>query len=288
MTTIKQLVRFPSRLRKRFSLAKKIQYFDALTDQVARLSDGEMANGWCKTTIDEFLESPGIAKQMRESSLRRQPDVGKEIYWSWDIPDFVWNAVLSSKRLDSMVRDYLGADVRLDDLYVKTVKDGLQSGAEGWHDDNVGYRLKVFMIFDVDGIPSDTLLIPQIRPNLYYVKVKEEAVRLLGAPDKDRRASEVRVSYNAGDCLIFDTNLLHRGDYTSSAGMRYCLVAEFIAREKANSLRKHSPCGPGQSAMRIRIPILNNLDILTHHLIDKDLLERLPDHFLYGYPDGDQ
>lgn len=288
MVTAKQLTRFPSRLRKRFVLAKKIRFFDALADVHRPLTESSMANGWCKTTIDDLLESPGISNRIRSSNLRRPPNADKQIYWNWDIPDFLWEAVLSSKKLHQLARDYLGPGVRLDDFYIKTVQDGLQSGAEGWHDDNVGYRLKVFMVFDIEGTPSDTLLIPQPRPNPYHVKMKEEVVRLLGAPDKSLRSKELRVTYGAGDCLVFDTNLLHRGDYTSSTGIRYCLIAEFIDREKANSLRRYSPCGPGQAAMRIRIPVLENLDIAMHPLIDKDLLERQSDHFLYGYSDADK
>ena len=33
---------------------------------------------------------------------------------------------------------------------------------------------------------------------------------------------------------------------------------------------------------------MNNIDISTHPLIDKSLLERQSDHFLYGYPDADK
>ena len=34
--------------------------------------------------------------------------------------------------------DYLGPRVRLDDLYVKSVMDGLNATAEGWHGLGIG------------------------------------------------------------------------------------------------------------------------------------------------------
>ena len=52
------------------------------------------------------------------------------------------------EKLANIVSKYLGPNVRLDDLYLKTVRDGLSSASESWHDDNVGYRLKLFMVFD--------------------------------------------------------------------------------------------------------------------------------------------
>jgi hypothetical protein len=283
MVTAKQIVRFPSRLSKRLSLARRIRELDAKADQHRLGGLGLMNNGWCKTTIDDLLESPGITLRMKSSALRQEPEAGRQIYWSWSIPEFVWEAVLSSKKLQKLAQDYLGLGVRLDDLYLKTVKDGLQSGAEGWHDDNVGYRLKVFMVFDVEGKPSDTLIIPRERPNPYRVKIKEEVTRMLGAPDKAHRGEEVRLAYVAGDCLVFDTNLLHRGDYTSSDGVRYCLVAEFIDREKADELRKYCPCGPGQSEFRITIPIADASLLQNNALPDKKLLSCRDEKYSYGY-----
>ena len=283
MVTAKQIVRFPSRLRRRLVLAQKIREFDAKADAHHHLNGSQMTDGWCKTTIDDLLESPGITQVMQSSKLRCAPELGKQIYWNWDIPEFVWDAVLASKKLHALVRNYLGPGVRLDDLYVKTVVDGLQSGAEGWHDDNVGYRLKVFMVFDTEGTPSDTLLLPQPRPNPYQVKIKEEVGRMLGAPDKSKRVAELRITYSAGDCLVFDTNLTHRGDYTASAGIRYCMVAEFIDRNKANSLSGSCPCGPGQSQFSISIPVNNFTWLATHPLIDPHLLHEDHSGIQYGY-----
>lgn len=280
---LKNILRLPARMRKRLKLSKIIQSFDTITDSHHLNNESLLSDGWHCTTIDALLEEPGITKRMQNSELRKKPIVGSQIYYSWDIPDFVWEAILNSETIFNIAKNYIGANVRLDDLYIKTIVDGLESGAEGWHDDNVGYRLKIFMVFDTEGIPSDTLLIPHSRPNLYTVKVKEELQRMIGRPDIKNRKDEIRIKYKPGDCLIFDTNLLHRGDYTTSAGTRYCLVAEFIDRRKADAIKDSCPCGPGQSAKKIVIPTLRKTAVEQHQLIDKNILQIVQNQFLYGY-----
>lgn len=280
---LKKFIRVPSRIKKRITLSKIIQDFDNASDQQLQSMQSNLNNGWLRTSIDEILEVPGIAEKMRNSELRRKPDQNKQIYYNWDIPNFVWDAILGSKSIINIAKSYIGSEARLDDLYIKTIVDGLESGAEGWHDDNVGYRLKVFFVFDTEGTPSDTLLIPRLRPNLYNVKIKEEIKRMIGKPDKNQRSSEVRIKYTAGDCLVFDTNLLHRGDYTTSSGIRYCLVAEFIDRNKANEIRDSCPCGPGQSVKQIKIQTSSDDLINNHPLIDNKILDRNLDYFYYGY-----
>lgn len=280
---VKKILRIPSRILKRINLSRNIIKFDRYSDEHFINKKYNLDNGWLKTSIDDILESPGISEKMRNSELHQKPDIGKKIYYNWNIPDFVWTALLKSKSIIDIAKGYIGPDARLDDLYIKTVVDGLESGAEGWHDDNVGYRLKVFMVFDVEGTPSDTLLIPRARPNLYNVKIRQEVMRMIGKPEKMKKEKEVRVNYLAGDCLIFDTNLSHRGDYSSSIGIRYCLVAEFIHRKKADVLREYSPCGPGQSAMQISIPINNKNFLYQHPLIDNTILEEFENKFKYGY-----
>jgi len=283
MVTIKQVARFPSRLRGRLRAEQVIKTFDIMADESKVCDESIMPEGYLKTTIDVLLEAPGITMKMQQSGLRIQPKLEERIYWNWDIPEFIWQAILHSNTLQRLTTNYLGPGVRLDDIYVKTVVDGLQSGAEGWHDDNIGYRLKIFMVFDVEGEPSDTVLIPSKRPNIYRVKILGDAMRMLGGKDVKERDSEVRVSYCPGDCLVFDTNLMHRGDYSTGAGIRFCLVAEFIDREKANRVHNVCPCGPGQSRFSIRIPHGCYNDIASHPLIDPSLLHKDKSGILYGY-----
>ena len=263
--------------------AKVIRDFDIKTDLVYDESKCELPNGFAKFRIDELLEFNGFTLKLQQSEIRQAMSCGQKIFLSWNLPDYVWQAVLESKKLLNTVTNYLGPNVRLDDLYVKSVRDGLQSVSEGWHDDNVGYRLKVFMVFDVEGIPSNTILMPKNRPNLYHVNVVDELARTRKSLNTDEREETIKVGYEAGDCLVFDTNLPHRGDYASGAGVRHCIIAEFIDRNKADAIVGKAPCGPGQGRRKLQIPNSVRSLVEASKLIDKKLLSVQDDNISYGY-----
>lgn len=267
---------------RRYKYAKIIGKFDAISDANYVAANDAMKGGYLKTNIDDLLENENFTSQLRNSSLRKTPEDGKNVYFTWDLPEFVWETVLSSKKLERVVKSYLGHNARLDDMYIKSVKDGLSSVSEGWHDDNVGYRLKLFMVFDVEKIPSGTVLIPRNRPNLYRVRFWDEISRSIKLKHTVKRIEEKRIDYQAGDCLLFDTNLPHRGDYSTTEGTRYCLIAEFIDRNKANALKGKAPCNPGQGKFKLRIPCALKDIICKSDLVDKDLLEFTAEDIFYG------
>jgi hypothetical protein len=280
---LKHILKAPTLLAKRYYYGQIIKKFDQRADLAVDPEDCGLRDGFLKLPIDELL-GQGLTKRLIGSDLRVSPSGDKRIYTSWNIPAFLWSAVLGSDRLSQIATRYLGSGARLDDIYVKTVSDGLTSVSEGWHTDQVGYRLKVFMVFDVDGDPAGTLVVPKPRPNLYELNVADEWARIMKRPKKEQRQAEMRVTYNAGDCLVFDTNLLHRGDYSSGVGTRYCIVAEYIDRDKADRIRGFAPCGPGQGRQQITIPAIDGIDPAQHPLIDGRLLKRQDEGYLYGYP----
>ena len=268
---------------KRQKTAKIIRDFDNKADVVYDENKCVLRNGFGKFRIDDLLEFNGLTLKLQQSEIRRALSTEQKIFLSWSLPDYFWKALLESEKILNTVRNYLGPNVRLDDLYVKSVRDGLQSASEGWHDDNVGYRLKVFMVFDVEGTPSKTILIPRDRPNLYQVNIADEVARTRKNLNKEVREETITVGYEAGDCLVFDTNLPHRGDYASGAGVRHCIIAEFIDRDKADAIVGKAPCGPGQGKKKIQIPNSVRSLVETSALIDKKLLFTLDDSITYGY-----
>jgi len=268
---------------KRQRTAKVIRDFDGKSDLVYDEQSCDLREGYAKFTIDALLEVDGLTLKLQQSDIRHALSSDQKIYLSWDLPDYFWQALLGSEKLLNTVKNYLGPNVRLDDLYVKSVRDGLQSVSEGWHDDNVGYRLKVFMVFDVEGIPSNTILKPKTRPNLYHVNIDDEVARTRKNLNTEVRQETITVSYEAGDCLVFDTNLPHRGDYASGAGVRHCIIAEFIDRDKADAIVGKAPCGPGQGKKKIQIPNSVRSLVETSVLIDQKLLLTQDDSIAYGY-----
>jgi len=65
--------------------------------------------------------------------------------------------------------------------------------------------------------------------------------------------------------------------------VRYCVIAEFIDRGKADALRGRAPCGPGQGRRKIVIPTDTGVDLEAHPLIDKKLLLQDGNRIEYGY-----
>lgn len=277
------LLRLPKQLARRYAYAPVIAKFDRRSDEHADPAGSGIVDGYLRSSIDEMLDSDGLTEKLKRSELRRLPEDGSRVLLDWNVPSFVWEAVLSSDRLKETVQKYIGSRVRLDDLYLKNVLDGLSVGSGGWHDDNVGYRLKVFMVFDTEGSPSGTLIIPSKRPRIYKVNLKDEFNRFARSTTQEQRKGEVLVGYTPGDCLVFDTNIPHRGDYVGEPGVRYCIIAEFIDRDKANGIYRHAPCGPGQGSRRIRVPDLQDIDLSSHPLIDDSLLHKVDDGWEYGY-----
>ena len=127
------------------------------------------------------------------------------------------------------------------------------------------------------------MVVPTDRPNIYQVRLADELARMVKKPKMDSRPNQQLVSYNAGDCLTFDTNIPHRGDYSAGQGIRYCVIAEFIDRNKANALRGRAPCGPGQGRHKITIPADTGIDLQNHPLIDPKLLQIDGGAAHYGY-----
>ena len=273
----------PRMMRRRYRNEKIIQHYDSSVDKDLLHNNTLSTHGYEIFKIDELLECGGLSERLRCSDLRQSPQDNQKVLFSWQLPDFLWQAILTSEKLSTLVTEYLGNKARLDDLYLKTVVDGYDATAEGWHNDNVGYRLKVFMVFDTEGRPSATVVKPAMRPNLYKVNYGEEFLRTIKIISKQEHQGEVVVNYNPGDCLVFDTNLAHRGSYNAGTGTRYCIVIEFIDRDKANALRGIAPCGPRQGRGTLEIPELIGVNLKEHKLIDTDLLQDCGTNYRYGY-----
>ena len=136
---------------QRSAASKIIRKCDKKADEFYDATRCYLPQGYNTYKIDYLLETAGLSQRLKSSELRERLAKDQSIQLSWDLPDYLWEAILGSQYLFNVVSNYLGPNVRLDDLYLKTVRDGLSSASESWHDDNVGYRLKVFMVFDTEG-----------------------------------------------------------------------------------------------------------------------------------------
>lgn len=172
--------------------------------------------------------------------------------------------------------DYLGENVRVDDIYhfeFHPSKAKKESISGGWHDDNCGHRLKMFICLKGDG-RTPTMIAPNSHKSQYKFRLAE-FFRFMGDADISPKDGEVALKYFSGDVAIFDTNALHRGYYEENCGERHIILVEFMDRYKSNRISGFAPCGPGSSPSgSVYIDDDALLNLLQTELMDLSLLAK--------------
>ncbi len=234
--------------------------------------------GWVQTD-SKALFSQSIATLAKASEMNWLPEpdlMGNAL--TRKLSETTLRAILSSSSLSDLVRCYLGDGARLDDLYLWKKDFGKQQRfdiSEGWHTDNVGNRLKLFVGIEEPADAPSTMLVEGSHDSPYRVVISE-FTRYFGKVGSPRPIdSVVEIRYQPDSVAIFDTNALHRGQYQATRASRTCLIIEFIDREKGNQLSGTCPCGPGQSPQgQLDFPVSLWAELQEHPLIDKALLRR--------------
>ncbi len=207
------------------------------------------------------------------------------LYFTRNIPDEIISRIISSEKLKNIVFNYLGSNARIDDFYIKNQAPNSNSISEGWHTDNVGYRLKMFISYKADINSPKTIVMSNTHKKLFKFPLYETLVRLSSFYNinvfnifkdkfKEDHSNIISLSY-FNDCInMFDTNANHRGDYAEYTSPRNCIVFEFIDGNKSNKLSKYAPCGPGQSPNKeINFSFSLEEELFKSDLIDKNILK---------------
>lgn len=180
--------------------------------------------------------------------------------------------------------DYLGDNVRLDDIYMfwfDPAKVSNWSLSNSWHDDNVGSRIKIFVCFEGNG-NTPTVVIPNSHNNPYSPR-KEEISRFSGVRNIRSVENQVALRYKSGDLAMFDTSCLHRGLYEEPSAKRTVLVLEFIDRDKSNRIVGYAPCGPGMSKVGEVIFGEDGINLLrASGMLDDSLISRESGSYVYS------
>jgi len=240
--------------------------------------------GWSQTDSDTvFGQSVAGLVMTNEMQWLPEPDImGNAL--TRRVSEETLRVVLQSKVLIEVVRGYLGDGARLDDLYLWKKDYCVQKRfdiSEGWHTDNVGNRLKMFIGVQASGEAPRTLLIQGGHKRPYKVSVSE-LFRFFGHTELPK-GEVVEISYQPDTVALFDTNTLHRGHYRATEASRTCLVLEFIDRRKGNLLSGVCPCGPGQSPQGcLHLPLALSPMLAQHPLIDQALMRDEADHVSYS------
>ena len=127
--------------------------------------------------------------------------------------DSISKIILSDVKINSIIKEYLGKNARLDIISLSVTSDNSQNSivSEKWHYDNVGKRLKLFYYLnDNENITTDYVL----KTNNFFHKYY--------STEKSRRSDKFIQKYKneihsffpqIGKIIIFDTNGFHRGNY---------------------------------------------------------------------------
>lgn len=121
--------------------------------------------------------------------------------------------ILSNKKINLIIKNYLGNDARLDIISLSVTKDNSEGSiiSEKWHYDNVGRRLKLFYYLnDNENICTDYVLKTN---NLFHKYYSTE-----GSRRSDQFINKYKEDIKSffprrGKILLFDTNGFHRGNY---------------------------------------------------------------------------
>ena len=168
-----------------------------------------------------------------------------------------------------LLRDYMGPNVFLDGMSFIETEPNLNSGlfinqkkkyfAENWHTDNVGTRIKCYICLDGDG-SQPTLILKSKKNKITFIELLQyiliEAIRWSGIKFKYNFNNTKYIFHKTSTISFFDTNHLHRGEYSKNSKNRLVLIMEFSNPSKHSLLT--GPIGTNKK---------NNF------LFDKDFLE---------------
>lgn len=128
------------------------------------------------------------------------------------------------------VRSYLGPDAYLDGINWMVSSPKQESISSNWHTDNVGNRLKLFICVNGDG-SQPTLIVPSNDriPNFvdWLKHTAIEFFRWFGKTKDNHIQGQVSLAHIDGSAFLFDTQLLHRGEYKKGAASRIIFHMEF-------------------------------------------------------------
>lgn len=165
-------------------------------------------------------------------------DVGKNVILNFQDKDLIFEIF---SKLKNPIKEYLGNEVYLDGIeWIKTTSDNPNNKTNistKWHVDNVGNRLKCFVCVVGDG-SQPTFVVPtekHVPSFLKWVQITFiESLRWIGFNSNFKIKDQEILYHKSGSINIFDTQLLHRGEYEEGNEERLILELEFSKKEKHN------------------------------------------------------
>lgn len=185
---------------------------------------------------------------------------------------------------NNTIEGYIGNDVRIDDIKLmwfdpKQAKKISVSGY--WHNDQCGNRLKLYICLKGDG-KTPTVYLPNSHTKKYKFSFWD-VLRFVGFKNSKAFVKEKKLRLSSGDCVIFDTNGMHRGMYEEGSAERVTILVEFIDKNKSNEISGIAPTGPGNNRTGFINFDKDAYNIFSQSaLFDTELLKPVDDLFQYS------
>ena len=170
---------------------------------------------------------------------------------------------LFDKRIIKIIKDYLGQDSYFDYASGRSFTNN-GNKSDYWHHDSVGHRIKIFICVSDQDESTHTQVIPNSHIINYFnprkSKFDDHQIKHLN------RAKKIIAKKN--DLLIFDTNILHKGIYSTTP-------REIVQMEFSDQIKSYMSghIGPRKSKF--------NKSILESPLIAKSKLKYTDEYVYY-------
>lgn len=189
------------------------------------------------------------------------------------------NLYLQNEKIVEVVQSYIGANARFDRLWCYRIPSTMkQTGLSGdWHHDRVGKRLKMFVLLhDVTDADRPMELISGS-----HVGTKRRfgfrGSRMSETSPEYEKEKVRKLMGRKGDIILFDTNLMHRADWSEGQSDRDVLSFEFADRRKGDFLQLFDmPIGTVQTEVN------SEFYNLASPLIDKRHIQVNGKQIFYG------
>lgn len=193
------------------SLKEKIRVNGLSEDSIKFLKDGVFEITDITVDPRSISEIDRYCDEKINGNLNRNSPVSTLSYVHRE--DSIAEKILSNKKINLLIKDYLGEDARLDMISLSITHNDTNNSivSEKWHYDNVGRRIKLFYYLnDNDDICTDYV---SGTNNLFHKSYTTDGSRV-----DEKLIKKFNGKINSyfpikNKILIFDTNGYHRGNY---------------------------------------------------------------------------
>ncbi len=264
-------------------IRKVINYEDKNT-KIAENKDKDLIdlkkNGYL--FIENFFTEEQInvfKNKISYSKEKRNAKISNFMITNSSLPDIL----ISNQRLNLLLKNYLGDDVKLDFFEVNklSLNPEVEIISEKWHYDIVGKRIKIFAFLnDCQKVFTEYVAgTNNIKHKNYTTVSSRRSDKYIRSKYKDF----FKAVPKKGSIFIFDTNGFHRGSYRDSINLstknsRESIQFEFSSKSKSDKINNI-----GIDQIGVRDIFFSKDYDFNNKLICKEYLSKVDNSELYFY-----